>query len=360
MQGALWHVGVVTIALVLTLLHIGATVAYVPLDRLATFEAFEPFQHRVLVPALVAAGRGVAPGVQPAALYAVVEVIFWMALLYVGEAAIRTFVAGLGLPARRLLAFTAAWPVAIHLIKPQSFELIRADGTLCRVEALDLNFARINLAPNLYYPYDLPAAVFTLLLVVLAMRYREHLRPGRLVWYLAVVAAAALNRESAVIVVLATAALLPTRPRAKYWTVLAAHVVLALAVSWLAREMIAASAQPNPHGGGAGGPYEFHLFNNIRTLLHPFYFVWIVPLFAGGLWVPLAAYRRLISRDLRRVICAFVLPSLALALVFGQVLEGRVFIEVQPLLWIAAIQAIAATLNRAAPATLEGQPGGVR
>jgi hypothetical protein len=351
LRGALWYLALLVTALFLTVLHIGATIAYVPLGRLSAFTAFEPFQHRLLIPALAAVGQRIVPGVEPLTVYFALEVVSWIAFFLLARAALAAFVPGLTRGARQLLAFTAAWPVLWHLAKPQSVELVRGDGSLCRVEALDLNFAHINLAPNLYYPYDLPSAVFTLLVVLLAVRCRERWGIGIALLYLAAVAAAALNRESAVLLVLAAGVLLPRRPQARYWTMLALHTALALGVAWLARRLVLPTAQPNPYGSLGGGSYEFNLVNNLRSVLHPFFLIWGIPLFAGGLWLPLLVFRRYLARDLRRTVLVFVLPSFALALILGHVLEGRVFVEIQPILWIATLQAVAAAV-----ATRTGQP----
>ena len=229
-------------------------------------------------------------------------------------------------------------PVAVHLCKPQAFELLHADGTLCRVESLGLNFSRIAAVPNLYYPYDQPGAVFVLLILFLLLRLAREGDRRLLAALLVSAALAAVNRETAVLAIPLTGALLFRRVpgRTLLWVVIAQVTMFAAIQAGLKTWF---PGQPNPYANIGGSAYELNLVNNLRTVFHPLFWVFVAPVLAGGTWLPLWLFRRRLSVEMRRALVFYAVPSLAMGFLFGQVLEMRVFVEAVPVIWLAAVQA---------------------
>ncbi|MEX0607441.1 MAG: hypothetical protein WD138_05365, partial [Halofilum sp. (in: g-proteobacteria)] len=191
-QRTLWPAIVSLYAILLTSLHMAMTSPWrlaTPV-KLANFEAAEPFQHRVLLPALVAAVHEILPlGV--VLLFALAEMAAWIALIVLAEQALRLFSIGSSTAVRRLLALTVVVPVGLHLIVP---ELVPYPALNLDEGVLDLGNWRAHRL--FYYVYDLPAAVFLLALVLLMVQYARSRDRRWLYGYLALFAVATLNRET--------------------------------------------------------------------------------------------------------------------------------------------------------------------
>jgi hypothetical protein len=166
-----WPCALIVSAIFLTSLHLALTWPWylATPTRLINFEAVEPFQHRLLVPIIAAGVQALVP-LGEELLFAFVEVLAWMALVMVAYRALSVFGIGGSALSRRVLAFTIVMPMALHLIMPDLIltPLFNLDGGV-----LELGTWR---AQRLFhYPYDLPAALFTLVLVLLMVQLaRTH------------------------------------------------------------------------------------------------------------------------------------------------------------------------------------------
>jgi hypothetical protein len=77
-------------------------------------------------------------------------------------------------------------------------------------------------------------------------------------------------------------------------------------------------------------------------LANPLYFMVYLVRFGAGLYWPPLLLRGFLDPFLGRALIGFGVPFVASALMFGRLQEHRVLVELMPLLWLAAIQALAA------------------
>lgn len=333
---AVWPSTLVLYAVLLTSLHMAMTSPWrlASLTKLASFEAAEPFQHRVLAPAIVAAVHTLLPlGVE--LLFALLEIVAWVALILVAERALRVFGIGSCQLVRRILALTVVIPMALHLIVPDliPYPLFSAsDGVL------ELGTWRAQRL--FYYVYDLPAAVFTLSLVLLMVKYARTRESHWLAGYLALFALATTNRETTLFLIPCFAVLLyPVLERRVLVKALAAQlalfVVIQGALQWAFADHV------NPHAGVPGTQYENHLLANLMLLANPFYLLTYLARFGAGLYLPVLLLRRHLDPSLGRLLVCFSVPFLASVILLGRIQEQRVVIELIPLLWISGLQVLA-------------------
>lgn len=306
-------------------------------ERLIQFQANEPFQCRVLVPALAAGVQHLVP-LGTTLIFAAIEWLFWLALLVMAYRALVLCDVGRSELARRLLALTILVPMAVQLLVPDlhiKSSAGWADGVL--------ELGQWRAWPLFYYPYDLPAAVFTLALVLILLRLRSAPSRQDVVAFILLFALATLNRETTVFL-LPCAALLfwgQWRP-ARLAMLLAGLAVLFLAIElplyWLFGDL------PNPNRRIAATQYETHLLENIGFFASPFYTAWFVARFAGGFALIALFGWRWISSPLRLVLLGFALPLFLFGLWVGRLPEHRIFAEIAPLVWLGALYAIQARL----------------
>lgn len=331
-----WWLAAACASLLLTCLHLTLTSPFTlaSFDRLVHFTAVEPFQHRVLLPAIVAGAERLMP-LGHVLLFGLLEMLFWLALLATAYRAVNCLRIGQGQALRRAMAFTILLPVAITLIAPD----------LRVVPALSFEDGVINLGhwqawANYYYPYDLPAATFTLLLSIMLFELARCITRRRLVLFFAVFALATCNRETTVFLLPLTA-LLFYRRLAWRWlaALLLAELLVFLAVQlplhWLFVD------QPNPNRAIGPTQYENHFLENIGLFASPVYALTFFTRFAGGCLLPIILWWRYLDRRSVVALLGFVLPLILFAVVVGRVQEHRIFAEAVPLVWLAALQPIA-------------------
>ena len=109
-----WWLASLFLALFLSCLRLTTTRPFelTTFKQLVNFEAVEPFQHRVLLPAIAAGIQQIAP-VGETLLFALMEVAGWMLLIAVAYRALVVFEVGRSEPVRRLLAFTVLVPMLL-------------------------------------------------------------------------------------------------------------------------------------------------------------------------------------------------------------------------------------------------------
>lgn len=330
--------GIVTLyAVLLASLHMAMTSPWrlATLTKLASFEAAEPFQHRILLPAMVAAVQQILP-LGELLLFALAEVAGWVALILVAEQALKVFRIGATQAVRRALALTVVIPMGLHLIVP---ELVPYPGLNVDGGVLDLGNWRAQRL--FYYVYDLPAAVFTLALVVLMALYARTRERRWLTGYLALFAVATLNRETTLFLIPCFAVLLFQRvEHLALVRALALQVGLFVAIQGLLQWTFA--DQVNPNAGVPGTQYENHLIANLALFTNPFYLLTYLARFGAGLYLPIILLRRHLDPFLGPLLICFAVPFLASAFFFGRIVEQRVVIELVPLLWLGGLQVLAA------------------
>lgn len=331
-----WWMAAFLVSLLLTGLQFTATAPFklASLDRLVHFDAIEPFQCRVLIPAIAAGVQHLTP-LGPKIVFGAIELIFWMALIALAYRALTRFGVARGEFMRRLLAFTVIVPMATHLLMPElhivsSFSI--ADGMF--------DTGKWRPWALFYYPYDLPAAVFTLGLCLLLMELRERASWPALAWFVAVFAVATANRETTIFLLPTTALLLwgqvPTRRLLALGVLLlAVFFVIELPLYWWFDNL------QNPNRQVGNTQYESHLLENLSFFRSPFYAAWFVTRFAGGLALVALFWWRYVSRPLRIMLVSFALPLFCFGLWVGRLPEHRIFSEMVPLIWLAAMYAIA-------------------
>jgi len=330
-----WWVAACLSAICLTCVHLILTKPYglASFDRLVNFQAVEPFQHRVLIPALVAGVEQIMP-LGHVILFALAEAVFWLALLVVAYRAVTVLRLGQSQALRRALAFTLLVPMVLTLIMPDLRmvpELSIEDGVL--------DLGHWWALAVYYYPYDLPAAVFTLALALMLFDMYRSFSRRRLVMFLAVFALATSNRETTIFLVPMTALLFWGRLSLVQWAaLLAAECVVFVAVEaplhWLF------SDHPNPHRALSSISYENHLMGNLALFKSPIYVLTFAVRFAGGCLLPIVLWWRYLDRRMLAALFGFVLPLVVFAFVVGRVPEHRIFTEAVPLIWLAALQAV--------------------
>ena len=324
-------------AVLLTAAHYGMTEVWwlASAERMASFEAAAPFQYRLLLPLVVAVLSSIT-SFDVATLFVLTEVVTWMLLVLVAERALQAFDVCATDRGRHLLAMTVVIPVAAHLIVPDL-----KIHSLFRVEDGVLQPAEWHLTAVFRYVYDLPAAAFTLGLVVVLHRFVTTLDRRWLATYLAVFALAALNRETTVFLIPVFLAVCYRRVDHR---TLAGALVLQVALLFAIQTGLQwwFAGNVNPHANVPGTQYENHLMHNLGLLGGPAYLAVFLLRFGAGLYLPALLLHRYMDPFLGRTLLWFAVPFLVTTLVFGRIQEHRVMLEVAPLLWLGAVQAIAA------------------
>lgn len=338
-----WWLGLVLLAVFLTAIQLTITAPYglTTLELLAHFKAVEPFQHRVLVPAAVAVAERLWP-IDHRLAFGVIETGFWIALVVVAERALARLHIVHGEARRRLLALSLLLPMAVVTLLPD----LQLWPAFAHVDGR-LDLGAWGARTLYYYPYDLPAAVFTLGLFLALSGIADRPTAGRIAGLALLFAVATFNRETTVFVLPMAAWLLGRRlPVTRYLLILALLAGLFVAIEpslqWLF------SDQPNPHRQVGASQYEWHITENARYLAQPFYLLTEIVRFLGGLWLPAILWWAWLNRPLRIAVLGFVIPLVIVGLIVGRIAEHRVFIEAVPLLWLAAVQAAIARLGPAA------------
>lgn len=333
-----WWVLVLWFGVCLTLFHYTATTPWHLASpwRMSHFVAATPFQHRVLLPLIVAGFDRIFPDVSPDIVFAVLEIIFWVALIVLARCGTTTFCGHLPIHLVAPLAMTIIVPVAVQLMVPDL-----TFPSLLTVDAGLVQLGEWHLHDLFRYVYDLPAAVFTLALVLLLGRFARRPSRGRFAAYLAVFALATLNRETAAFMIFAYFGV--CRQKLPFMILLET-----VAVQWLVfGTLLGLIVQlfpgiQNPNAHVLGSLYELHLAFNLAQLASPLYTVIFLARFATGLYIPVLLLHRHLDPILRQTLLWFSPPLLASALIFGLITEQRVFIEIVPIIWLSAIQAISA------------------
>ncbi len=333
----IWPIAVVLTAVFMTCLQFTVTHPYKleSFQMLVHFQAPEPFQDRVLIPAIVAGLRQFLPA-GDALLFAVLQCIGWIALLVLAYRALVFFSVGRGDLIRRILAFVIVIPMLMHLVIP---ELYMPQTFVTGANGLNLGHWK-PISP-FYYSYDLPAVVFTLALVLILAHQVERPSRGRWVLYFGLFALATLNRETTVFLLSFFALLFWGRWPGRRWLGLlfvqvAIFIVIQLPLHWLFHT----HTNPSPDAT-LGGQYENHLLENLGLLADPLYLMIFLARFMAGLYIPVLLWQRFLDWRLKRALIGFALPLIALALTAVRMQEHRIFIEAVPLVWLAAMQAIA-------------------
>jgi hypothetical protein len=253
---------------------------------------------------------------------------------------------------RRVLAFTIVIPMVLHLIVP---DLVLSPLFSLESGVLDLGTWR---AQRLFhYVYDLPAAVFTLALVLLMVQL-ARIRDSRwLTAYLGLFAVATLNRETTLFLIPAFIAVFYRTLDRK---VLVQAVVLQVAtfaviqgtLQWVFADNM------NPNATVPGTHYENHLIRNLALFANPLYLLTYLVRFGAGFYLPTLLLRHHLDPVLGRTLLWFGIPFLASAFLFGRVQEHRIVLELVPLLWLSGVQAIAAWNASRARRTVVVSPTG--
>ena len=363
LQQAVWLGFVAQAAVFMTVMHMtlgGYYFKFIHLDRLAAFDSVEPFQRRVLTPAIVAALKYVTP-LGDRLLFAALEFVAWAALILLAYRALVMFNVGRSDMIRRVLALTVVIPMFVQVALPD----LGIGGIL--VHGADgLTLADWKPHRLLYYPYDMPAAVFTLALaLVMFSRLGKAEPPG---WrgfagYLALFALATVNRETTIFLLPFFALLFWKRlPPTRWLGLLVLQIAIFCAVELPLHWLFAGPA--NPKANLPVSQYEGHLFDNLAFFSTPLYLLIGLTRFAGGLYLPVLLWRRCLDPRIARALLGFCLPLAVFAMIVGRLQEHRIFVEIVPLIWIAALQvmyvrsaeAAAAEDSVAAEASAPGEP----
>lgn len=336
-ERAVWFLTVLLLAILLTSLHLAQTEPWrlASLDKLIHLEAAEPFQHRILLPAAVIGLQALLPFGEELS-FALLEVLGWMALLVVAHRALVTFDVGSSDLARRTLAVTIVIPMALHLIVPnlQFRPLYVLEGN-----TLELGVWKAERL--FYYVYDLPAAVFTLALVVILARYVRERDSRWLAAYLGIFALATVNRETTVFLIPVFVAVLyrvlePSRLAKALALQIGVFILIQGTLQWAFADHI------NPSARVPGTSYEYHLIKNLSWLANPLYLLTYLTRFGAGLYIPILLFHSRLDPVLGRALLWFGVPLLAFAFLVGRMVELRVVIELVPLIWLGGIQVLAA------------------
>lgn len=301
--------------------------------RLTDFTAVEPFQHRVLIPALAATIEHLTPLGNHAA-FGLLEMVSWLALIVLGYRALERFGIVESEVLKRLLALTIVPPLAIVVLMP--------DLVVWPLASLDngtLELGAWGVQTLFYYPYDLPAAAFTLaLLLAVADWSKQPTWPG-LGGLALLFAVATVNRETTLFIMPMALFMLAGRlSAARLALLLGLLMVLYIGIQWPLHWLF--SDQPNPHASVNDTQYEFHFTENRQLLSQPLYLLTELVRFAGGCWLVVVLWWRYIERRLQAAILGFVVPLILVGLVVGRIAEHRIFVEAVPLLWLAGLQAV--------------------
>jgi hypothetical protein len=332
-----WRIAILLYAILLTSLHMAITAPFrlASFDRLVAFEAAEPFQHRLLIPAIVAGIQSVLP-VGEELLFALCEVVAWTALFVVAYRILVLFEIGQSEFIRRVLVFTLIVPMAMHVLVPNLVLY-----PLFEVDAGVLEIGTWRAQTLFYYAYDVPAAVFTLALVLVMVHLARTRSPRWLAAYLGLFAIATINRETTLFLIPVFAIVF--YPVFDRWTLLKAVVlqcVIFAVIQGTLQWMFAGNI--NPNSDVPGTHYENHFLENLGRLLNPLYLLTFLARFSAGFHFPVLLLYRHLDPLLARILFWFGLPFMLFALFFGRIQEQRIFIELVPLIWLGGVQALAA------------------
>lgn len=333
-----WFVALLCYAVLLTTFHYASTTVWwiASPALMADFIAAAPFQGRVLLPLIVHAIMRVTPWFDVDLLFAAAEVAAWMLLVVVARQALRVFRIETSDLVSGILALTITVPVALHLIVPdlEVHSILGVDGGV-------LELGKWQTVPFFRYVYDLPAAVFTLALVLCLARFVQAPETGRLIAYLGLFALATVNRETTMFLLPAFLAVCwGVLERRTIATVLAAQVIIFVAIQAAIRWFV--PGLPNPYASIPGTNYEIHLTDNLWLFTNPLYLLTYLARFGAGLYLPIVLLHRYLDPVLKRTLLWFGIPFLLSTVLFGRLVEHRVVIEIVPLLWLGAVQAISA------------------
>lgn len=335
-----WWAAALFVSLFCTAVQLSITAPYrlTSFARMAHFTAVEPFQHRALVPALAAGIEHLAP-LGHHLVFGLLEVVTWLALIMLAYRAVERFGIAESEALKRLLALTIVLPLAIVVLMPdlKVWPLISLDGGT-------LDFGRWSARTLFYYPYDLPAAAFTLALLLAVTDWAGRPEPRRLLGLGLLFAIGTVNRETTLFVIPMAALMFGGRlPVAKLVLLLGVMGALYVAVQWPLHWLF--SDQPNPHAALGDTDYELHITENLELLSHPAYLLTEPVRFVGGCWLVVALWWRYIERRLQAAVLGLVVPLVLVGLVIGRIAEHRIFIEAVPILWLAGLQAIRGRLR---------------
>ncbi|HET8701559.1 MAG TPA: hypothetical protein VFL97_07830, partial [Nitrococcus sp.] len=199
-----------------------------------------------------------------------------------------------------------------------------------------------------YYAYDLPAAVFTLALVILMVKFAQTRARRWLIGYLVLFAVATLNRETTLFLILPFIVVC-YRPvdRAVLIKAVVLQAILFLAIEGTLQWAFMDHA--NPYADVSGTHYENHLLDNLSLFANPLYLITYLARFSAGIYLPVLLLRHYLHPMLGRTLLWFGIPFLTSALLFGRLQEHRVVIEIVPLIWLCGMQAIASWNAARAP-----------
>lgn len=334
-----WFLSLPAFAILLTAFHysMASPWKHAAPELMADFEAAAPFQYRLLLPAIVAALRTFLPvGVET--LFAFIEVAIWILLVVAAHRALVMFQVGGTDLARRILAMTILIPVAMHLIPPD----LKIESVFV-VENGVLELGKWHANELFHYMYDLPAAAFILGLVLLLRRFVQTLDGRWFLAYLALFTVATVNRETTVFMIPAFLAVCyPVLDRGVLARAVALQVVVFGAIQLGLQEMFADNI--NPNASVPGTQYENHLIGNLALFANPLYLIIYLARFSAGLYLPVLLLHRYLDSFLARVLLWYGVPFIAATLLFGRLQEHRVLIEITPLLWLGAMQAMTSWL----------------
>ena len=235
------------------------------LDGLARFEERAPFQHRLLVPLLAAAGKLLTPWPTPT-IYLVVEACAWAALV----ACARQIVIGSRFPTQSLDHGAGGADRGVPGLG--AGDLAGEIPRLCRRRAdwrhqrdHSTRSATSSALPNLYYPWDVPSAAFVLAIIACVLRLAKRRRRAESRPISRSPPVACLNRETTVLLVpLSVWSVWRSWPRGRSIAFGAAQVmawaILMAAIAW------ASQAPPNDKATLPGGGLRVGPWTNLRTL----------------------------------------------------------------------------------------------
>ncbi|MES1955014.1 hypothetical protein [Salinisphaera hydrothermalis] len=345
-ERGVWWAAALFVSLFCTAIQLSITAPYhlTSFARMAHFTAVEPFQHRVLIPALAAAIEHLAP-LGHHIVFGLLEVVTWLILIALAYRAVERFGIAENEALKRLLALTLVLPLAIVVLLPD----LRV-WPLLSPEAGTLDFGHWSARTLFYYPYDLPAAAFTLALLLAVADWGDRPEPRRLIGLALLFAIGTVNRETTLFVIPMAALMLAGRlPVARLALLLGLMGALYVAVQWPLHWIFA--DQPNPHAALGDTDYELHVTENLKLLSHPVYLLTEPVRFVGGCWLVVALWWRYIERRLQAAVLGLVVPLVLVGLVIGRIAEHRIFIEAVPILWLAGLQAIRGRLEVDAAST---------
>lgn len=334
-ERGLWWLAATLIALLLSGLQLTITAPYrlTSFERMASFTAVEPFQHRVLVPAIAAAIQRIAP-LGDRLVFGTLEVLSWLALIALAYRALDVFRITTSETLRRALALSLVIPLAIVVLMPDLWLTPTFAPGAGPLELGDWGARTL-----FYYPYDLPAATFTLAMLLGLTHWAQHPTAARFLGLGLLFAIATINRETTLFFIpMAALMLAPSVPVARLGLALGALLALYVAVQWPLHWLFADHV--NPHAGLGSTDYEIHFDENLRLLSQPFYLLTVPVRFMGGCWLVALLWWGYIERRLQAAVLGLVVPLVLAGLVIGRIAEHRIFIEAVPLLWLAGLQAM--------------------